>query len=440
MAHFIHSGRASFQLRLIITNHSSIREGAWHRFLKGGLLIGRLHAPPLCRERFVRSNMYTLSSNGKATESKGLVVDLRSDTLTSPSLEMRKAIYEAEVGDDGLRADPTIEGLQKRIAKILEKEDALFMPSGTMSNLVAVLAHCNSRGSKVLIGHKSHIYLHEDGGVSELGGVMVNTIQNNSDGTFDLDQMEKKWCGSVAVGSSLVCIENTFGHGGCVLPLDFVDEIGFRLSKKKIPLHMDGARLFNAAVYLKVPASRLVKDCSSVSVCLSKGLGAPVGSLLVGSHDFIERARRLRHILGGAMRQVGVLGAAGHVALDIGVERLAEDHQRMHNLATGLSNMKSLSLTLNLDLVHTNIIIIQVNPKCCTAGELVERLDQVTNEEEVVIGKSVKIKCYEIDPQEIRFVTWNGITDSDIDDAIRKLSYVVKELDDKLINSSVSQG
>ncbi|XP_052125592.1 uncharacterized protein LOC113205372 isoform X1 [Frankliniella occidentalis] len=379
--------------------------------------------------RILRNTMYSVSDQSKNGGSQSIIIDLRSDTVTKPSLEMRKAMFEAEVGDDYLREDPTIETLQKKIAEIFGKEAALFTPSGTMSNLIAVMAHCNARGDKVLIGDKSHILQHEDGGVSEVGGVMINTIPNNPDGTFDLKLMERSWG-----GVSLVCIENTFGHGGSVLPIQFLDEIASILSKKKIPLHLDGARIFNAAVYLDVPASRLVKDCDSVSVCLSKGLGAPVGSLLVGTQNFINRARRLRHLLGGAMRQVGVLGAPGLVALESGVQRLAEDHQRMYRIAEAVAAMKSdcLYLHLDLNLVHTNILIIKVNPKCCSAEELVNRLDMVTKKEEAAIGKEIRIKCYEIDYQAIRFVTYNAITDSDIDLAIQKLAYVNEELQEKL--------
>ncbi|XP_034249115.1 probable low-specificity L-threonine aldolase 2 isoform X2 [Thrips palmi] len=376
--------------------------------------------------------MYTVSENMKP-DPQSCVIDLRSDTLTMPSMEMRKAMFEAEVGDDVLREDPTVNALQDKIAKILQKEAALFMSSGTLSNLIAVMAHCYKRGDKVLIGHKSHILQHEDGGVSELGGVMINTIPNNADGTFDLQLMEKNYCGG---NISLVCIENTFGHGGSVLPLEFIDKIGSILSRKKIPLHCDGARLFNAAVYHKVPPARLVKDCASVSVCLSKGLGAPVGSLLVGNRDFIEKAFRLRHLLGGAMRQSGVLAAAGIVALDTGVARLVEDHERLHKLVTAMVNMKTSCLKLDVDLMHTNIAIIHVNPKCCTAKELVERLFEVTPEEEAEIGKAIRIKCYEIGVQEIRFVTWNAITDADIKNALEKLSYIVKELEKKMSASS----
>ncbi|KAK3928507.1 putative low-specificity L-threonine aldolase 2 [Frankliniella fusca] len=389
-----------------------------------------------------KHNMYSISDPNENNDSKSIIIDLRSDTVTKPSLAMRKAMFEAEVGDDHLREDPTIETLQRKIANIFEKEAALFMPSGTMSNLIAVMAHCNSRGDKVLIGDKSHILQHEDGGVSEVGSVMIKTIPNNPDGTFDLEVMDKACCDRTKQDVSLVCIENTFGHGGSVLPIQFLDEIGSRLSKMKIPLHLDGARVFNAAVYLNVPVSRLVRDCNSVSVCLSKGLGAPVGSLLVGSEKFIERARRLRHLLGGAMRQVGVLGAPGLVALENGVKRLAEDHKKLYRIATAVDAMKSKCLFLHMDLhlIHTNIVIIRVNPNCCSADDLVKRLDKasnnrnqnVTEKEEAEIGKAIRIKCYKIDHDAIRFVTYNAITDNDIELAIQKLSYINEELQRKM--------
>nr|CAD7265546.1 unnamed protein product [Timema shepardi] len=268
------------------------------------------------------------------------VVDLRSDTLTKPTQEMRRAMFEAEVGDDVYGEDPTVNALEKKAAAMLNKEGGLFLPSATMSNLVALMSHCKERGCEVIAGDSSHMFLFEQGGAAQLGGVQMCTLPNKSDGTFDLDLMESK----VRSGNdslhepitSLICVENTHNVcGGKVLPLDWLDELGTRARGLGIPIHMDGARLFNAAVYLKLPAARLVRDCASVSICISKGLGAPVGALLLGNKDFIQRARRVRKVLGGGMRQAGVLAAAGLVALDKMVDRLELDHRRAADIAKG---------------------------------------------------------------------------------------------------------
>lgn len=268
-------------------------------------------------------------------------VDLRSDTLTQPTEAMRVAMSHAVVGDDVYREDVTVKALEKRVADMFQKEAALFFPSGTMSNLTAVLAWCSSRGSEIILGDQSHMFLFEQGGASQFGGVSMRTIPNLENGTMDLS------CISSAIrdedihepSTQLICIENTHNVcGGKVLPLSFLENLRNLSLERGVPIHMDGARVWNALSALGVQPDVFAGYVDSISVCLSKGLGAPVGSLLVGSEEFIRKAIRIRKSLGGGMRQSGVLAAAGLVALDDfsfgGV--LVKDHERTRVLADGL--------------------------------------------------------------------------------------------------------
>uniref|UniRef100_A0A803PZD1 Aromatic amino acid beta-eliminating lyase/threonine aldolase domain-containing protein n=1 Tax=Cannabis sativa TaxID=3483 RepID=A0A803PZD1_CANSA len=267
-------------------------------------------------------------------------VDLRSDTVTKPTETMRAAMAAAEVDDDVLGNDPTAFRLESEMAKIMEKEAALFVPSGTMGNLISVLVHCDIRGSEVILGHNSHIHIYENGGISTIGGVHPRTVKNNADGTMDIDSIEasiRDPKGELVYPTTrLICLENTHGNtGGRVLSVEYTDRVGEVAKKYGLKLHIDGARIFNAAVALGVPVSRLVQAADSVSVCLSKGLGAPVGTIIVGSQSFINKARRLRKTLGGGMRQVGVLCAAALVAIQENVAKLESDHKKTKFLAGG---------------------------------------------------------------------------------------------------------
>ncbi|CAG0915478.1 unnamed protein product [Notodromas monacha] len=269
-----------------------------------------------------------------------MILDLRSDTVTRPSQVMRQRMSEAEVGDDVFGDDPTIKKLERKVAEILGMEAGLFVPSGTMGNLLAVMTHCCSRGSEVILGDKSHIFLYEQGGYAQFGGVSTKTVETLPDGTFSLKELVSKFSGSKShcATTSLICIENTSNFvGGRVLPVEFIDSVVELANTRNLPVHVDGARLFNAAVSSGFPPSRLVKGCASCNICLSKGLGAPIGSVLVGKEDFIARARRTRKALGGGMRQVGILGAAGLVALE-NIQRLHEDHANAKKFAEGLRN------------------------------------------------------------------------------------------------------
>ena len=273
-------------------------------------------------------------------------IDLRSDTVTKPTPEMREAMAEAEVGDDVYMDDPTVNKLQEAAAEMLGKEDSLFVPSGTMGNLLALLVHCQ-RGDEVIVGDKSHIYLNEAGGMSALGGIHPHPVMNQTDGTLLLDDI----LASIQTEdvhhtiTRLICLENTQNVcGGVVLPVKYIQAVGKIARENNLCLHIDGARIFNAAAALNVPVKDLVEPADSVMFCLSKGLAAPVGSMLVGTKKFINRARHLRKMLGGGMRQAGVLAAAGIISLEKMSTRLGQDHARAKSLFEGLKQVKGLKL------------------------------------------------------------------------------------------------
>ena len=254
------------------------------------------------------------------------VIDLRSDTVTHPTDEMRRAMAEAELGDDVYGEDPTVNALEKMAAEMMRKEAAVFTVSGTMSNLISVLAQ-TGRGDEIIVGSEAHLFCYEVGGASALGGVMVHTVPNTTDGRITIEDLEKaiRTKNIHNPPSALLCLENTHNRcGGAVLDADYISAAAGLAHRYSLRVHIDGARIFNAAVALKMPASELVKDADSVSFCLSKGLSAPVGSLVCGNHEFIDRARKYRKMVGGGMRQAGVLAAAGLVALRTMIDRLSE--------------------------------------------------------------------------------------------------------------------
>ena len=273
-------------------------------------------------------------------------IDLRSDTVTQPTEAMRKAIAEAEVGDDVYGEDPTVNRLHAIAADRFGKEAALFIPSGTMGNLVAIMVHCE-RGSEVILGDRSHTYLYEAGGVSALGGVHTFVVPNEGDGTLALTALEAAVRPDDAhfPPTRLICLENTHNRcGGSVISKEYIDDVADLAHRLGLGLHMDGARIFNAAVALGESVAALSAKVDSLTFCLSKGLCAPVGSVLVGDRDFIARAHRIRKQLGGGMRQAGILAAAGIVALEQMTERLAEDHARAQSLARTLAQIPTIGL------------------------------------------------------------------------------------------------
>jgi threonine aldolase len=281
-------------------------------------------------------------------------VDLRSDTVTKPPPAMREAMARAEVGDDVFGDDPTVNKLQEVAAERFGMQAGLFFPSGTQSNLAAVMAHC-ARGEEVIVGQDAHTYRYEAGGAAVLGSIQPQPLQNLPDGTLDLAQVEAaiKPDDSHFAITRLIALENTIG--GKVLPRAYMADAIALARRRNLSIHLDGARIFNAAVKIGMPVKELCAGFDTVSVCLSKGLGTPAGTVLVGKKDVIERARRIRKMLGGTMRQVGILAAAGLYALDHNVERLAEDHANAERLAKGLA-----ALGLDVDHVQTNMVFVQV--------------------------------------------------------------------------------
>ena len=290
-----------------------------------------------------------------ALHNKPALVDLRSDTVTKPTAAMRQAMATAEVGDDVYGDDPTVNELQDKVATILGKQAGLFVASGTQSNLVALLSHCQ-RGDELLVGDCYHVHRYEAGGVSVLGGVMMEAIATDRRGLMTPSQVTKavKPDDPHCPISRLLCLENTIsGHVHDVGVIAGLAEAGKDCG---LGVHLDGARLMNAAVKLGIPAKQIVDPVDSVSLCLSKGLGTPAGSVLVGSHDFIARARRMRKLVGGGMRQAGILAAAGIYALDHHIDRLADDHEMARRLADQLGRISQV--TINLDQIETNMVFM----------------------------------------------------------------------------------
>ncbi len=286
------------------------------------------------------------------------VVDLRSDTVTRPGAGMRHVMHDAEVGDDVLGDDPTVNRLQALLAEMLGFEAGLFMPSGTQSNLAALMTHCQ-RGDEVLLGQNAHTYRYEGGGVAVLGSIQPQPLENEPDGSIALDRIAAaiKPDDPHFARTRLLALENTIG--GKVLPLPYQHAATGLAHERGLATHLDGARLFNAALALGVAPREMAAGFDSVSVCLSKGLGAPVGSVLLGTRDFIDRARRPRKMLGGGLRQAGVLAAAGIYALEHNVARLADDHANAQRLADGLRRID----VLKVDGPHTNMLFVTVPPE-----------------------------------------------------------------------------
>ncbi|HET7655839.1 MAG TPA: low-specificity L-threonine aldolase [Luteimonas sp.] len=285
-------------------------------------------------------------------------IDLRSDTVTRPSPAMRAAMAAAEVGDDVYGDDPTVNALQDRLAGELGFEAGLFLPSGTQSNLVALMSHC-ARGDEYIVGMDAHTYKYEGGGAAVLGSIQPQPIPQAADGTLPLDAVARaiKPVDPHFARTRLLCLEDTW-HGR-PLPLDYLAQARALCDRHGLGLHLDGARLYNAVVAQGVPAREIAGHFDSVSVCLSKGLGAPVGSVLVGSRELVDRARRWRKVVGGGMRQAGLLAAAGLHALDHNVERLAEDHARAERLASALAPLPGVVAVEQ----HTNMVFVTVAPE-----------------------------------------------------------------------------
>ena len=340
-------------------------------------------------------------------------IDLRSDTVTLPSPEMRKAMYEAELGDDVYNEDPTVNRLQEMAAEMMGKEAALLVTSGTQANLVAVLSHCR-KATEVIMGSEAHMFHHEAGGAASMAGVQLRLVPNGDRGTVDPEDVQRaiRRPNVHHPPTTLLCLENTHNRcGGGVLTLEEMEAPAAVVHERGIPVHLDGARVFNAAVYLGIPARELVKEMDDVTFCLSKGLSCPVGSVLCGSRDFIQRAHRWRKVLGGGMRQAGIIAAAGIVALNTMIERLAEDHDNARRLTEGLAEIPA---------IHTDPSKTQTNMVYFKIDDDVGRFLGALREEGVLGGGPEA-------PGTVRMVTHYGINREDIEEALSIVAQVAKE-------------
>ncbi|KOC62442.1 L-allo-threonine aldolase [Habropoda laboriosa] len=340
---------------------------------------------------------------------------------------MREAMCNAEVGDDVFGEDPTVKKLEEAAAKMVGMEAAIFVCSGTMGNLIAIMIHCNVRGNEAYCGEDAHCLLYEQCGASQIGGVNLRPIRNNIDGTFDLSELQAKLRKDRDHEpiSKLVLVENTI-HGK-IVPQSWLKELVSFCKERDLKLHMDGARLWNASVGSKQSAEEIVSGFDSVTFCLSKGLGAPVGSLLCGSKSFITEARRIRKVLGGGMRQVGVLAAAGLVALEH-IPNLINDHKRAFVLASMINDMQSTVFTVDLSTVQTNMFSMQVNSNVVSATKFAQCLQQLDNDNE----DKIIVKSLALNDSSVRFVFSLEITDNDLKLAIQRIRQVIKKFDPKL--------
>jgi len=340
------------------------------------------------------------------------LIDLRSDTVTKPTLEMREVMAQAEVGDDVFGEDPTVNQLQEHVAKLLGKEAGLFVPSGSMANQISIKAHTQP-GDEIVCERGAHLYNYECGGPSFLSGVQVMPLEGKY-GVITAEQIEPTIRPNNVhhPKTRLICLENTHNRGGgAIFPIDEIGKIQPLADQHGLRMHLDGARLWNASIATGIPLHEYAQYFDSVSVCFSKGLGAPVGSMITGTADFIRTAHRYRKLFGGGMRQAGVLAAAALHAVENHFNRLKEDHKHARLLAEAIDQIPGLDVDLNA--VHTNIIFINIDPSLWNAGDLVDRLKQ---KNVLVLAESA---------QRIRVVTHLGITKAHMKEAIQIFKSVV---------------
>lgn len=340
-------------------------------------------------------------------------IDLRSDTVTLPTEEMRDAMSNAKVGDDVYQEDPTVNRLEELAVKKLGKEAAMFVPSGTMGNLIAVLTHCQ-RGDEVILEMDSHIYYYEVGSMSAVAGVIPRLIIGNKGIIAPKDIKRALREENLHYPkTTLICLENTHNRaGGTVFPPEVTEEICQLAHQRNIQVHLDGARIFNAAIALNIEPVILTKNVDSVMFCLSKGLSAPVGSILTGSREFIKRARKNRKMLGGGMRQAGILAAAGIISLEKMVDRLKEDHKNARILGEGLANIKGIKV--DLETVQTNMVCFDLNESGMATGQFLSKLA-----EHDILGSPRP-------PTEVRLVTHYGISEEDIFATIKTIKEIIR--------------
>lgn len=330
------------------------------------------------------------------------MIDVRSDTVTQPTDSMRQAMAYAVVGDDQYGEDPTVRELEVMAANMLGKEDAVYVASGTMGNLTALLAHCG-RGDEIILGDESHIFWYESGGAAALGGMPFALLPNDDNGEIDLDRVEKSIRTPNRPGyprTGAICIENTQNRcGGSVLSLDYLKDLQSLAASAGVPVHMDGARIFNASAASDTPVDVIASYADTIQFCLSKGLAAPVGSMVVGSSEFIQKTRAARKIVGGAMRQAGIIAAAGVVALQEMPGRLSEDNRRAKEIAEGLATIDGV--LIDPATVDTNIVIFKTEPA----------MNHVSFIEAMAAG-GVRVSNY--GTRGCRMVTHYQITDEDV--------------------------
>lgn len=339
------------------------------------------------------------------------MIDLRSDTVTKPTDAMRRATFEAEVGDDVYGEDPTVNRLEEKAAEILGKEAALFVTSGTQGNQIAVLTHCQ-HGQEVIVESDAHIFYYEGAAMSAFAGIQPRTIKGVRGAMNPLDVKKAIRTEDIHFPETgLICLENTHNRaGGAIVPLENMKEIYEIARENNIPVHLDGARLFNAAIATGIPVREFAAQTDTVQICLSKGLGAPVGSIIAGKKDFIKKARKWRKRLGGGLRQVGIIAAPAYIALTEMVERLAEDHQNAKKLAEGLAQIPQLKIESE---VETNIVLVNISDTGHTDGSFLELL------------KTEGILAVGFGPETIRFTTNYGVSSEQIDTVIHRLKKIL---------------
>jgi threonine aldolase len=341
------------------------------------------------------------------------IIDLRSDTVTLPTAPMRKAMYNAVLGDDVYGEDLSTNRLEKMAAELMGKEAALLVPSGTMGNLICLLTHCG-RGEEVILGDKAHIFLNEAGGISALGGIQSHTIPNQPDGTLLLEDIDDaiRRDNIHFPRTRLICLENTHNRCyGAALTAQYIESVAALARSNNLLLHLDAARIFNAAIALGVDVKELTGSFDSLMFCLSKGLSAPIGSIVCGSKEFIAKALRIRKLLGGGMRQTGIIAAPGTIALQQMVDRLAEDHRNAHYLAEGIAQIPGLSI--DLKRVQTNIIYFDFIDDRMTTDMFMKQLEQ----------KGIKLLL--TGPSRFRMVTHYGISTEDITTTLKHLGEIM---------------
>jgi len=351
------------------------------------------------------------------------IIDLRSDTVTLPTDEMRQAIINAKLGDDVFREDPTVNELEDKAANIMGKESGLLVPSGTMGNLVSILTHCD-RGTEILLGDKSHTFYYEAGGISAFGGIHSRQLTNQPDGTIRINDIQS----AIRIDNvhfpktSAITLENTHNLcNGSPLSSEYIKEVAHIAQKNDMKLHIDGARIFNAAVSLNIDVKDLVSDADSVTFCLSKGLSAPIGSIICGSEEFIFHARRNRKALGGGMRQAGIIAAPGIISLGKMIDLIKIDHENVQLLAEGISNIEGLYV--DRENIKSNILYFDIEKNRTRSAELAS---QTANKNQypfdILLGN---VFFLEISPSCFRLVTHYGITVEDIENTLKVLTVML---------------